>query len=158
MSFLTVIIICALIWIPAYFYAEHKQRELEEEERRKAQKAAEAARRLKEWAKEEERRAKERRKEAERRAKEEAKAAQRAAEEVRKAAERAERAEHNKPHIEDLTRVLEAKTNLALALENAASKEADPVKKATMHERAARTYAQAHIISEKIDKLIEGKL
>ena len=146
-----VIIFCALIWIPAYFYAEHKQKEFEEEERRKAQEAAAAARRFKEWAREEERRLKERKKEAERKAREEAKAAE-------KAAREAVRAEANKPKIEDLTRVLEAKTNLALALENAANKETDPVKKAAMHERAARTYAQAHDISEKIDKLIEGKL
>lgn len=146
-----VIIFCALIWFPAYFYAEHKQKELEEEERRKAQEAAEAARCYKEWAKGEERRAKERKKESERRAKEEAKAAQRAA-------ERAERAEYNKPQIEDLARVLEAKTNLAIALERAAANENDPVKKATLHERAARIYAQAHSISDKIDKLMEGRI
>lgn len=153
-----VIIFCALIWFPAYFYAEHKQKELEGEERRKAQEAAEAARRYKEWAKEEERRAKERRKETERRAKEEAKAAQRAAEEARMAAERAERAEYNRPQIEDLARVLEAKTNLAIALERAAANGSDPVKKATLHERAARIYAQAHSVSDKIDKLMEGRI
>lgn len=152
------IIFCTALAIAMYFTAEHMHNAAVEEERRKAQEAAEAARRYKEWAKEEERRAKERRKEAERRAKEEAKAAQRAAEEARKAAERAERAEHNQPQVEDLTRVLEAKTNLAIALENAAAKETDPVKKAAMHERAARTYAQAHSVSERIDKLMEGRI
>ena len=153
-----VIIFCALLSIAAYFTAEHMHTAAVEEERRKAQEAAESARRYKEWAKEEERRAKERRKEAERRAKEEAKAAQKAAEEARKATERAERAEHNQPQIEDLARVLEAKTNLAIALERAAANESDPVKKATLHERAARIYAQAHNVSDKIDKLMEGRI
>lgn len=142
-----VIIFCAAVWITVYHLAEAETKREQEEEQRRRARAAEEVRQLKALQKAQEHI----RKAAEKEAKERAKAAQ-------KAIEEAKRADANRPKIEDLARVLEAKTNLALALENAAGKETDPVKKAAMHERAARTYAQAHTISEKIDKLMEGKL
>lgn len=143
-----VVIFCAVLAIAAYHLAEYKQKQYEEEERRKAQEAIEAELRLEAQRREEERRAYERRNaETARIAKAEAEAALETS-----------RARASMVKINDLTRVLEAKTNLAIALENAAEKEADPSKKAIMQERAAKTYTQAHIISEKIDKLMEDKL
>ena len=141
------LIVASMLTIPTFIYLEWKKRD----DYRKAQEAKEAYRQQQIAAKAAIKAWNEYCKENEKQRKAEEKARQKAAEEAR-------RAEANKPKIEDLARVLEAKTNLALALENAAGKETDPVKKAAMHERAARTYAQAHTISEKIDKLMEGRL
>ena len=77
-----------------------------------------------------------------------------AEERVRKAeAERQVRIEANKPRIEDLRAALDARLELARATQRLADREKDAYKRIQLADKAARLYAQAGEIENKINKL-----
>ena len=68
-------------------------------------------------------------------------------------AARADRIEVNKPHVDDLYQLLNARLELARATQALADRETDPYKRIQLADKAARLYAQCNDISKKIDKL-----
>ena len=77
-----------------------------------------------------------------------------AAERERKAAaEKAARIEANQPRIEDLKAALDARLELARATQAKADREKDAYKRIQLTDKAARLYAQAGEIENKINRL-----
>jgi hypothetical protein len=69
------------------------------------------------------------------------------------AQDKQDRIEANRPHVDDLHQLLNARLELARATQALADREPDPYKRIQLTDKSARLYAQCNDINKKIDKL-----